>query len=134
MFTRPALASAIAAAALVVFAAPAAAQHGTSASVSAPRVLARYSLSGRPGSIAFPSTIVVADSAGQLVASAKLSGELSPVPMTVAVIEKDLVLEAVTPDGVLTVVLDDQAEGGARKVYTGRWSLGKAEGQLRARG
>ncbi len=132
MSTRPILASAIAAAALTVFAAPVAAQQGRATDI-APRVLARYEFGAPKRTTTFPSTITVADSAGQLVASAKVAGSLAPIPMVVHVIESDLVLEAATPEGILTVVLDKQAEGGATKVSAGRWALGKTEGRLRAR-
>lgn len=131
MTSRLILASAIAAAALAASAAPASAQQDRTDRT--PRVIARYDFASAHRNLAFPSTITVADSAGQLVASAKVSGTLAPVPMLVHVIENDLVLEAATPEGILTVILDKQAEGGATKVSAGRWSLGKAEGQLRAR-
>lgn len=133
MTPRPILASALAAAALALLAAPAAAQQGRAGVAASPRVLARYDFAAPKGGIPFPSTITVADSAGQLVASARVAGSLAPVPMVVHVIESDLVLEAATSDGILTVVLDKQAEGGAIRVSSGRWVLGKTEGRLRAR-
>jgi hypothetical protein len=53
--------------------------------------------------------------------------------MDVTVIESNLVLQGQTPDGVLTLVLDRQNEGGAIKLASGTWTLGKASGQLRGR-
>ena len=53
--------------------------------------------------------------------------------MTVAILESDLVLQGETPDGVLTMVLDRQNEGGSMRVASGRWMLGTAEGTLRGR-
>lgn len=133
MFTRPIIATAIAAAAIAAFATPAAAQQGRTTATTAPRVVAHYSFGASHRSPAFPSTITVTDSAGTLVASARMSGVLAPIPMLVHVIENDLVLEGTTPEGILTVVLDKQAAGGTAKVAAGRWSLGKSEGRLRAR-
>lgn len=133
MTTRTFIASAIAAAAIAAFAAPAAAQQDRATDATAPRVLARYDFGAPQRLLSFPSTITVADSAGQLVASARVAGTPTTIPMIVHVIESDLILEAATPEGILTVVLDKQAQGGETKLSAGRWSLGKTEGRLRAR-
>jgi hypothetical protein len=78
-------------------------------------------------------TVTVADSAGALVANTRLRGETAVRPLTVSVIESDLVLQGETPEGVLTLVLDRQATGTEPKVTSGRWALGSAEGTLRGR-
>ena len=52
--------------------------------------------------------------------------------MTVTVIESSLVLQGETPDGLLTLVLDGQNEGGAVKLDSGTWTLGRAQGRFRA--
>lgn len=131
MSPRTILASTIAAAALAVIATPAAAQQSRTA--QAPRVVARYDFGVARRAITLPSTITVADSAGTLVASARVAGAREPIPMLVHVIESDLVLEAATPDGILTVVLDKQADGAVTSAAAGRWALGKLEGNLRTR-
>ena len=111
----------------------AAAQQGTRVTNRAPRVVATYSFGAKRRDIAFPSTVIVADSAGTLVATAQLAGESTVIPMTVTVIDDDLVLQGKTTDGVLTLVLDKQANSAQARVTNGRWSVGTAEGKLRAR-
>ena len=120
-----------AAAALGVVASPAAAQQGRSASSVTPRVVATYDFGAKRRAITFPRTVTVADSAGQLVARVALAGAGKELPMTVTVIESDLVLQSETPDGVLTLVLERQNDGGPGSVAPGRWSLGRSEGKLR---
>ncbi len=128
------LLSALATAAAIVIAAPtAAAQHNPNDAAGASRVIATYEFGAKRHAVAFPMTVIVADSAGSLVASARMAGATQPLPMTVTVIESDLVLEAETKDGVLTLVFDNQAKGGTAKLQDGRWSLGNAEGRLRSR-
>jgi hypothetical protein len=96
-----------------------------------PRVVATYDFGAKRRAIAFPSVVTVADSAGTLVASASIPGSRTEIPMIVTVLDSDLVLQGETVDGVLTMVLDRQNEGGATQVTTGRWTLGAAEGSLR---
>lgn len=98
-----------------------------------PRVIATYHFGTPNRAIAFPATIVVADSAGTLVANARMNGQHAALPMQVAVLDSDLVLQAETRDGTLTVVLGQQAVSNAPKEAEGRWSLGTAEGRLRTR-
>ncbi len=117
--------------ALSVAAAPAAAQQQNAASPRTARVLATYDFGGEHRAIAFPSLVTVSDSAGTLVASARIPGTRDEVPMVVTVLNSDLVLQGETSEGVLTMVLDRQNEGGVAHVRTGRWALGNAEGQLR---
>lgn len=131
MRSRILLSAVTAAAALGLAATPAAAQQGRVVSHRTPRVLATYDFGTKQRAIAFPTTVTVADSAGQLIARVAVPGATEELPMTVTVIDTDLVLQGDTPDGVLTLVLDRQNEGGRARVATGRWSLGRAEGQLR---
>lgn len=99
----------------------------------APRVIATYHFGAPNRAITFPTTIVVADSAGTLVANARIKGEQAALPMQVAVLDSDLVLQAETREGTLTVVLGQQAVSNAPQYADGRWSLGNAEGRLRTR-
>jgi hypothetical protein len=80
----------------------------------------------------FPAEVTVADSAGQLVARYRLDGDRAARPMAVTVIDTDLVLQAETRSGLLTVVLDGQ-NAQAPGPVTGRWWLGDADGTLRGR-
>lgn len=131
MRSRILIAASVAAAALAATATPATAQQGRAP--RAARVVATYDFGPTARGFTFPSAITIADSAGTLVASAKVKGSRTQVPMLVHVIESDLVLEAYMPDGVLTVVLDNQGSGEANTFTHGRWALGKAEGTLRPR-
>ena len=130
--SRRIILSAIAAvAAIGLSATTAAAQQSRVVSKRTQRVVVTYDFKGTRQAINFPMKVTVTDSAGTLVASTVLQGERIQRPLTVAVIETDLVLQGETPDGVLTLVLDKQADGTTPKVADGRWSLGRAEGKLR---
>ena len=130
--TRRILYSAIAAsAAIVLTASTASAQQGHATPNRVQRVVATYSFGAPRATMAFPTIVTVADSAGTLVASARLQGEVREQPLAVSVIENDLVLQGETPHGVLTLVLDKQATGTEGKVTSGRWVIGNAEGKLR---
>lgn len=130
--SRRILLSALAAvAAIGLSATTAAAQQSRVLSNRSQRVVATYEFKGTRQAINFPTKITVTDSAGTLVASTVLQGEKTQRPLTVAVIESDLVLQGETPDGVLTIVLDKQADGPRPSVADGRWSLGRSEGKLR---
>jgi hypothetical protein len=98
-----------------------------------PRVIATYHFGAPNRTIAFPATIVVADSAGTLVANARMAGEHGTLPLQVSVLDSDLVLQGETRDGTLTLVLGQQAVSNAPRDADGRWSLGSAEGRLRTR-
>jgi len=117
-------------AALAFAAAPLAAQR-TAATPA--RVLAAYDFRNAPRDTDFPRSVTVADSAGTILASAALTREGREIPMTVTIIESNLVLQGQTADGVLTLILDRQNEGGAIKLTTGTWTLGRAQGTLRGR-
>ena len=121
------------AAALALAAAPLAAQPSNAIPAGTARIVASYDFFNAPNSAAFPRSVTVADSAGTIIAHVELAGDSKSIPMTVTVIERNLVLQGETPDGVLTLVLDRQNEGGVTKLTSGTWTLGKAQGQLRGR-
>lgn len=132
MRSRPLFAIA-AAATLTIAASPLAAQQTNAIPDGSGRVVATYGFRNAPRNTAFPRSVTVADSAGTILARVELAGATRSVPMTVTVIESNLVLQGDTPDGVLTLVLDRQNEGGDIKLATGSWTLGRAEGKLRGR-
>jgi hypothetical protein len=80
-----------------------------------------------------PATVVVADSAGQLVARYRLAKDSSEHRMGVFVYRDDLVVVGETEKGVLEMVFDKQAQGTPGRTITGRWSRGSEEGLLRGR-
>ena len=121
------------AAVLAIAAAPLAAQQSNAIPTGAARVVASYDFWNAPRDASFPRSVTVADSAGTIIAHVELAGEARSIPMTVTVIEWNLVLQGQTADGVLTLVLDRQNEGGVTKLTSGTWTLGKAQGQLRGR-
>ncbi|HEX4932605.1 MAG TPA: hypothetical protein VFV33_05455 [Gemmatimonadaceae bacterium] len=132
--TRHILLPALAAVAAVALTATVAhAQQRTASPNRTQRVVATYDFGARRLGLPLPMTVTVADSAGTLVANARLQGETGTRPLEVSVIENDLVLQGETPDGVLTLVLDQQATGTEGKLTSGRWAVGSAEGKLRAR-
>ena len=130
MRTTPNLA---AAAVLAFAAAPLAAQQSNAIPSGTARVVASFDFWNAPRDGAFPRNVTVTDSAGTIVAYVDLAGDSKSVPMTVTVIERNLVLQGQTADGVLTLVLDRQNEGGVTKLTSGTWTLGKAQGTLRGR-
>ena len=121
------------AAVLAIAAAPLAAQQSNAIPTGTARVVASYDFWNAPRESSFPRTVTVADSAGTLIAHVELAGNAKSIPMTVTVIERNLVLQGQTSDGVLTLVLDRQNEGGVTTLTTGTWTLGKAQGELRGR-
>ncbi len=120
----------LAAAALTIAASPLAAQATSVLPTGPSRVVAAYDFWNGP-SAAFARSVTIADSAGTIIAKVELANERRSVPMTVTVIESNLVLQGDTPDGVLTLVLDRQNEGGKTTLDSGTWTLGRASGQLR---
>jgi hypothetical protein len=80
-----------------------------------------------------PTRVTVADSAGTLVASFRPRGARADRPMKVAVADRDILLEAETVRGTLTIVLYDQNDPMAVGSVIGSWTLGSAQGELRAR-
>ncbi|HYW50894.1 MAG TPA: hypothetical protein VE861_09820 [Gemmatimonadaceae bacterium] len=130
MRTRP-LHTIAAAALLTIAASPLAAQRTSAIAEGSARVVATYDFRNAPTTAAFPRSVTVADSAGVILARVTLPGVTRSVPMEVTVIESNLVLQGETPDGLLTLVLDRQNEGGEVKLDSGTWTLGKAQGRLR---
>ena len=80
-----------------------------------------------------PGQVTVADSAGELVASFQLPGDPTAHPMTVALVDTDLVLQGETPSGLLTLRLYRQNDSEAAGAIAGRWWLGEQQGELRGR-
>ena len=122
-------------AALALSAAPLAAQQASAFPTSAtPRVVATINFRNLPRDIGFPTSVTVADSAGAIRATVYMTGNArETIPMEVTVIESNLVLQGMTPEGVLTLVLDRQNEGGNEKLTTGTWTLGQFHGHLRGK-
>lgn len=129
------------AAALLSTARPAAAQaaqptvrRADVVAAPAARTLAVYQLgTGGAALPDLPVRVTVADSAGTLVARYRADGAAREASMTVTVMDTDLVLQAETPSGLLTLLLERQNDAAPREL-TGRWWLGADGGALRARG
>ena len=111
-------------------AAPAAAQHAMAAT---PRPVATYELRVGLPDRTMPAKVVVADSAGALVASFRRATDGTAIPLIVNVEGSDLVLHADTESGLLELVLHRQNESAARSRVTGRWTLGSQQGALSGR-
>ena len=130
----------LAAAVLSAAASPAAAQFAVSEAARpavrrhAPvvRTVATYNLAGSRDA-ALLARVTVADSAGVLVASYRLPGASVAEPMTVTVLGTDLVLQAETASGVLTLQLFDQNDADVGEPVGGRWALAGQRGELRGR-
>ena len=101
--------------------------------VAAPlqRTLAIYEFDGSYDGI--PSQVTVADSAGKLVASYRLRGGWVERPMSIDVADSDILLQAQTPRGTLTMVFYQQNDPDATGPFVGAWSLGTRQGQLHGR-
>lgn len=97
-----------------------------------PRPLVIYRFAGLHD-VTMPTQVIVADSAGQLVATFRLAGSSAVRPMQVDVMDSDLVLQGETPSGVLTLVLYGQNDSNGEAALSGRWLLGSREGELRGR-
>jgi hypothetical protein len=133
----------LAAAALSATVHPAAAQSVTSdqarpavqyaAPAAAPRALVSYRFVA-PRVAGLPAQVTVADSAGSIVASYRLSGDRAARPMVVTAFETDLVLQGDTPAGVLTLHLYRANDPEATRAVDGHWWLGSRQGTLRGRG
>jgi hypothetical protein len=141
MTARRLLSALAAAVALTAASRPAAAQRAVASSaVSATpiaarptaRTLATYFVSGTRGDVGLPARVTVADSSGELVAHVQIIGERAPRAMAVTVIENDLVLQAETPRGLLTFVLEKQNDR-PTALLRGRWALGIDRGPVRGR-
>jgi hypothetical protein len=87
----------------------------------------RFSASSIAG---LPAQVTIADSAGTLVASLRrATGRV--IPMAVGVADTDILLQAATQDGLLTIVLYEQNDTERTGAVIGRWRLGEREGELR---
>ena len=141
MLARRLLSALAALVSLAAVSRPAAAQHALAASsvsatpiTAAPtaRVVASYYVAGTRGEVGLPTRVTVADSTGTLVAKVQIIGERTARPMMVAVIEKNLVLQAETPRGTLTFVLEQQNERPTQRLR-GKWALGADRGPVKGR-
>jgi hypothetical protein len=94
------------------------------------RTVAIYRFSGARN-LDMPTQVTVADSAGELVATFRLSGNRSAGPMVVAMRDTALVLRGETRKGLLTLVLYNPEEAQVAGQIVGRWSLGEYQGELR---
>jgi hypothetical protein len=131
-------------AAALIAATPAVAQRANAARTVAPvvapagaiRTVASYAIVAT-GDRNLPSRITVAESAGGLVASYRLPGDRTAHPMMVVVMGSDIVLQAETPAGLLTLELfdaNDPRDGvAARGTAQGRWHLDGKQGELQGR-
>jgi hypothetical protein len=100
---------------------------------NAPRVirpLAKYEFDS--SLLGMPSRVMVADSAGTLVATFRARGTSIDQPMKVAIADRDILLEGETARGTLTIVLYDQNDPAVGSIL-GNWKLGSLQGELRAR-
>ena len=127
-----AIAGALVAAGAAV-ATPAAAQTAPSVAPSVARPVAMYSIASRNHDRTMPSRVVLADSAGRLVANYWLASDSTAHSMGVIVYGDDLVLVGETQRGVLEMVLENQLDGRRGGRFGGRWTRGEQEGQLTGR-
>ncbi len=125
--------STVATVASLAAAAPMAAQQMTPVNAVSSRIVATYDFKNSQRDSALPSLVTVTDSAGTIVAKAAFAGERRDIPLTVMILDSDLVLQGQTNSGVLTLVLGRQNEGDSTRVSSGRWILGNVEGTLRGR-
>ena len=98
-----------------------------------PRVIARYTFDSPSGSAALPYLVLVADSAGTIIARASVRDQDQEIPLTVTVLDADLMLQGLTDNGLLTLVLDRQSLGDGSRIANGRWTLGRDGGTLRTK-
>ena len=123
------LVRAVAGALSIAAVAPLAAQNPTPTI----RPVVTFHVATRDNDRTMPAVVVVADSAGQLVASYRLPKDSVEHRMGVFVYRDDLVIVGETEKGVLEMVFDKQAQGVPGHVITGRWSRGSQDGVLRGR-
>ena len=133
----------LALAATITFAAaPAAAQeHSTGGvrpapaleSARASREVAKFRFNGGR-SEGLPAEVSVIDRGGELLATYRLPGENIAQPMLVTLLDADIILQAETDKGVLTLQLYRQNDASApADAVLGRWTLGSRSGELRGR-
>ena len=136
---RTHIARLVASAAVIAFAAaPLAAQDLATGVVRpaplpvASRTIATYRFAGGQAE-GLPAEVTVADRGGQLVATYRMHGKGVAQPMMVTVLDADLILQAETEKGVLTLRLYGQNDEPSSRVVTGRWTLGRESGALQGR-
>ena len=113
-----------------------AAAPAAAAAVTAPGDLRRVAVYRftRSRVAGMPSEVVLADSAGQLVAHFRLPGAAAEHPMLVALIGDQLILQGQTPSGVITLRFREPEHAPGTRAVVGKWHLeGGQEGELRAR-
>lgn len=133
MSSRPFQAAFATVAAFALVSQSLAAQRSSAIPSTNARIVATYDFRNSANNVAFPRSVTVADSAGAILARVEMGAEQRSIPMTVTVIESNLVLQGQTPEGLLTLVLDRQNEGGDTKLSSGTWTLGRNSGQLRGK-
>lgn len=77
-----------------------------------------------------PSEVTLADSAGTIVASYRLTGTGATRPMAVEVLAADVLLQAETASGPLTIVIYQVGDPVLSSALLGRWMLGDRQGEL----
>lgn len=84
-------------------------------------------------SLGMPNQVTLADSLGKLFATFTVPGDRTEQTMVVDVSENDIVLQARTLSGILTLVLFEPVLG-TLSPLRGHWYLGEREGELLGRG
>lgn len=120
--------------------APAAAQEHSAGSTVRPapallasRTVGTYRFAGGRAE-GLPAEVTLVDRGGELVATYRLPGQRVAEPMLVTLLDADIVLQAETDKGVLTLRLFQQnGEAAPADGVLGRWTLGSRSGELRGR-
>lgn len=128
------------AATIALSAAPAAAQELSPDAVrSAPtlaaaaRTVGAYRFAGGRAE-GLPAEVTVVDRGGVLTATYRLPGQRVAEPMMVTLLDADIILQAETDKGVLTLRLFQQnGEAAPADGVLGRWTLGSRSGELKGR-
>lgn len=132
VISRIALAAAITAAA----ATPAAAQDlareavRPASAMTVTRAVAVYTFAV-PQKAGLPAEVTLTDRGGMLTATYRLAGARDAQPMEVTILDTDIVLQADTEQGVLTLQLFQQNDPSAASKVSGKWTLGERSGSLR---
>ena len=84
-------------------------------------------------SLGMPNQVTLSDSLGKLFATFTVPGNSTEQSMMVDVTENDIVLQARTMSGILTLVLFERNPG-TLSPLRGHWYLGEREGELLGRG
>lgn len=126
------------AAAVLAAATPAAAQDlskdavRTAPKMAVSREVARFQFTvGRDAGL--PAEVTIFDRGGEIAATYRLPGQRAAQPMLVTVLDMDLVLQAETDKGVLTLQLYEQNGATMARPIVGKWTLGSRSGELRGR-